>query len=272
MIRLRAKVATATFVALSLVSSVFGQQAQTPAPAQAAAPAPRGPDYVDFSGFKGKVFDVKHRDPRTLIQALSALGSGFKGATLSYSNEFKTITVRDFPENIAAIEEALKRLDTPQPAQSDIELRMNVLLASNVEGVTAQVPADISDVVKQLQATLNYKSYSNVATILQRVKNGSMFINGRGTAEVSAQILGTQQPFMAGYGYDIRSIIFTPDATGAQVAQLENVSFHLEGPGPVGNAQIQTSLSVRGGEKVVVGTATMGNKGLILVLSARPGK
>jgi hypothetical protein len=270
MIRLKTKAATATLIALSLVSSVFGQQ--TTAPAQPAAPAQRGPDYVDFTGFKGKVFDVKHRDPRTLVQALSALGSGFKGATVNYSNEFKTITVRDFPENIAAIEEALKRLDTPQPAQSDIELRMNVLLASNVEGVTAQVPADISDVVKQLQATLNYKSYSNIATIIQRVKNGSQFLNGKGTAEVPAQITGAPQVLMAGYGYDIRSIIFTPDATGASVAQLENISFHLEGPGPVGSANIQTSLSVRGGEKVVVGTATLGNKGLILVLSARPGK
>src|SRR6266404_9485291 len=138
------RTAVAIIIALSLVPAAFSQQAQ-PAPAPQAT-ASRGPDYVDFMGFKGKVFDVKHREPRVLMDAVRPLGSGFKGATISWSDEFKTLTVRDFPENIASIEEALKRLDTPQPAQPDVELRMNVLIASNVEGVANQYPNDLGDV------------------------------------------------------------------------------------------------------------------------------
>ena len=130
----KSKVATGVLVALSLVSSAIGQQAQPATTAPTAQPTVRTPDYVDSSGFKGKVFDVKNRDPRSLVEALRPLGSGFKGATIAYSDEFKTLTVRDFPENTASIEEALKRLDTPQPAQPDVELRMNVLVASNIEG------------------------------------------------------------------------------------------------------------------------------------------
>jgi hypothetical protein len=263
------KTVTAIVFALALVPVTLARQAQTPTPSQNPAPAAKGPDYVDFTGFKGKVFDIKHRDPRSLIDALQALGSGFKGATIRYSNEFKTITVRDFPENIAAIEEALKRLDTPQSPQSDIELRMHVLIASNVEGVTSQIPQDINDVVKQLQTTLNYKSYTNVATILQRIKNGSQFIQGQGVAEVAAAILQAERAQNANYKYDIRSIALTADSTGGTVAQLENISFSITGSNVIGGGNIQTSLSVRGGEKVVVGTATLGNKGLILVLSAR---
>src|SRR5689334_598977 len=133
---------------LTLVSGVFAQQAHTPAPVAPKA-EPRSPDYVDFSGFKGKIFDVKYREPRFLIGAVSSLGSGFKGAEIRYSDEFRTISVRDFPENIAAIEEALKRLDTPQPAQPDVELRMHVLIATNGEAAGNPIPNDLSDVVKQ---------------------------------------------------------------------------------------------------------------------------
>ncbi|HSB09046.1 MAG TPA: secretin N-terminal domain-containing protein, partial [Blastocatellia bacterium] len=156
-------------IALTLASSALGQQPPKPAQPQATTtPAPqpaasRAPDYVDFTGFKGKVFDIKYRDPNSLAAALRPLGSGFKGATISYSDEFKTLTVRDFPENIAAIEDALKRLDTPQPPQPDVELRVHVLIASNAEGVAGAYPPDLGDAVKQLQATLSYKNYSNIA-------------------------------------------------------------------------------------------------------------
>lgn len=267
-----AKLATGVLVALSLVTPVLAQQSPpattTPAPQPAVA---RAPDYVDFSGFKGKVFDVKHRDPRSLIEALRPLGSGFKGATISYSDEFKTLTVRDFPENIAAIDEALKRLDTPQAAQPDIELRLNVLIASNVEGVASQYPNDLGDVVKQMQAMLNYKNYTNLATVVQRVRVGTRNLGMNGAAEVPASILGTGgQPLPASYDYRAFSIALATDSSGGYVVQLSGNQFNFRGNGPgIGQAEIRTDLSLRNGEKVVVGTATLGNKGLILVLSAR---
>src|SRR5690242_9987259 len=79
-------------------------QAQTPTPAPS-------DNYVTNSGFKNRVFEVHNRMPEELVPVVRLLTSGFKGAQLSASNEFRTITVRDFPENIAAVEEALKRLD-----------------------------------------------------------------------------------------------------------------------------------------------------------------
>lgn len=258
-------------VVLSMLTSVYAQQPQaaqtTPAPQPNVG---RAPDYVDFTGFKGKVFDVKHRDPRSLIEALRPLGSGFKGATIAYSDEFKTLTVRDFPENIAAIEEALKRLDTPQAAQPDIELRLNVLIASNVEGVASQYPSDLGDVIKQMQAMLNYKNYTNLATVVQRVRVGTRNLGMNGAAEVPASILGTGGPIPASYDYRAYSIALATDSSGGYVVQLSGTQFNFRGDGPgIGQAEIRTDLNLRNGEKVVVGTATLGNKGLILVLSAR---
>lgn len=266
----KTRIAATAAVVLSLVSSTFAQQAQT-TPTAPQANVARGPDYVDFSGFKGKVFDVKHRDPRSLIQAIHPLGSGFKGATISYSEEFKILTVRDFPENIAAIEEALKRLDTPQPAQPDIELRMNVIVASNIEGVTNQFPGDLADVMKQMQAMLNYKNYSNIATVVQRVRTGTRNITLNGTAEIPGNIIAaTSGPLTANYQLGVRNLDVDADSSGGYVVKLSETQFTFRGNSQaVGVAELRTDITLRNGERVVVGTATLGNKGLILVLSAR---
>src|SRR5262249_17645040 len=145
-------------------------------------------NYVTSSGFKNRVFDVHHRLPEELVPVLTLLTSGFKGAKLSASNEFRTLTVRDFPENIAAIEEALKRLDTPKAAQPDIELRMHVLLASNQPTTLSQYPADLKDVIGELQKTLNYKEYYLMTSIVQRTRDSQgdrgVYLQGKGSAEI----------------------------------------------------------------------------------------
>lgn len=266
----------ALLLALTLAPMALAQQPTKPAPPQATtAPTPqpttaRTPDYVDFTGFKGKVFDIKYRDPNSLALALRPLGSGFKGATISYSDEFKTLTVRDFPENIAAIEEALKRLDTPQPPQPDVELRVHVLIASNAEGVASAYPPELGDAVKQMQATLSYKNYSNIATVVQRVRAGSRNIGINGRAEVAATILGMERAQSALYDFRARSLTLSAESSSSSTVRLEEASFSFRGSEPnIGSADIRTDITLRGGEKVVVGTATLGNKGLILVVSAR---
>ena len=76
-------------------------------------PESKEPDYAETRAFKAKVFELKHRDPQELYNTISVLGSGFKGAAVTYSSANRTIAVRDFPENLGTIEEAIKRLDVP---------------------------------------------------------------------------------------------------------------------------------------------------------------
>ncbi|HEY7914304.1 MAG TPA: hypothetical protein VIG62_20500 [Blastocatellia bacterium] len=267
MIKKRATITTAFLVLLSLVFPAYGQQ-------QAAQPTPRPePAYVDHKEFKGRIFEIKHREPRLLANLVSSLGSGFKGAVIQSNDEFRTITVRDFPENITAIEEALKRYDTPQPLQSDVEFKINVLIASNQAGMSSQYPQDIADVVKQLQSAFDYKSYTNIATMSQRVREGVYNANGNGRTDLPAATFGATQPqsHPADLEYAIQGMSINPESGG-------NVSFHIRQfnlrliAGPVGRASIGTGLTIRNGEKVVVGTTTLGNNGLIVVLTARAAR
>ncbi len=263
------RTAVAIIIALSLVPAAFSQQAQ-PAPAPQAT-ASRGPDYVDFMGFKGKVFDVKHREPRVLMDAVRPLGSGFKGATISWSDEFKTLTVRDFPENIAAIEEALKRLDTPQPPVQDIEILMHVLIASTADGASDDLPASLKDVVAQLRATLNFKSYHSLTTIVQRTRAGTRSIEGNGAVALKITVADKEE--LAQYSYRLfnsggAAASITANPSGGSTVQIPDMSFTISS-GSLGNARIETGVSVRDGEKVVVGTSSLKDRGVILVLSIR---
>ena len=132
------------------------------------------PEYNSVREFKNKVFEIHNRDPRVVAQSVKLLGSGFKGADLSVSTELKTITVRDFPENIAAIEEAIKRLDHAAPATPDIEFKISVLIGSKSALNAASVPDDLEPVVKQLQSTLRYSHYGLMTTVVQRSKPGDV--------------------------------------------------------------------------------------------------
>jgi hypothetical protein len=262
----------AAALALAFAFTMDGLGQQQP-PAQS-----KPPEYVETRDFKGKIFEIKHRRPQEIIRALSPLGSGFKGATVTYNDETQTISVRDFPENIGAIEEAIKRLDTPQSAriESSVELSIHVLLTrtdapSNL--VPATLPPDLNDVIKQMQNTFAFKDYQLVATIVQRAKTHSRFqggyaVSGKGNALWIESFKGEDGNLQkvqgnAGYEYRATGIGVSSNSSGAAKIQLDNFGFQF------GNAEVQTDLEVRDGEKLVVGTASWGNKAMILVLTAK---
>jgi hypothetical protein len=255
------------------------QQPTTPA---ATVSGSREADSVSEKGFKGKVFEVKHREPYSLVKAVSALGSGFKGAQITSNEEFKTITVRDFPENIATIEEALKRLDTPQAPRPDIEFRIHVLIGSATAGQGEEVPADLKDVVNQLQSMLKYKNYSLMVSALHRTKEGGAGVSNNGVAESklfnTVSVPSGNQIF---YDYFINQISLDSSTSAGMTVQIGQLGFSLRIPLVIGapnspiqyqNVGFRSPVSLREGEKVVVGTTTMGDKGLIVVLTAKVNK
>lgn len=258
-----------------------------PLPAATQAnPAPKGtpisepePDLATLRAMKSKVFEVKHRSPSFLTRSLSALGSGVRGSRMDAS-EFgglQTITVRDFPENLAAIEAAILRLDVPAVTQKagDVELTVQVLLASKGPAPEAGLPDDLQGVVKQLKGTLAYRGYALVATFVQRVGlNGDRTVQGRGHLDGSAHPLSDpkdpSQLFME-WESD-RGVSLEPAGDGTSRYILRKFQFWLQErrDNTSGNlARMETGLTLKEGEKVVVGTSVIKDRGLIVVLTAR---
>ena len=227
------------------------------------------PDYNTNKDFKNKVFSIQHREPNTIAQAVKLLGSGFQGADLAINNSLRTITVRDFPENIAAIEEAIARLDKPAPAEPDMELKISVLLGSKSPLPNAAAPDELAPVVKQLQSTLTYAHYGLLTTTVHRTKTGAG-IEGSGVAE--STLLGVKaadgRPIF--YTYNLRSI----RSDGAKI-DIANFAFSMRVPVDVGGSiqyqpvGFETPVSLKQGEKVVIGTTTMNDKALVVVVTAK---
>ena len=245
-------------ILLSIGSVSFAQQ-------PAATPRPT-PDYVTEKGFKSRIFDVKYRDATNLANVLRSLGSGFRGATVQPNSEFKTITVRDFPENLATMEEAIKRLDTPGSPRPNIDLHLHVLIASNSGSATADMPGELRDVVTQLRGTLNFRNYELVASIVQRVTETRDSLEGSGIAELPPLAPGTGS-VSTPYEYNLRNVALVPNLAGAATVQINEFTFETKADRE--EAKIQTALNIRDGEKVVVGTATIRNRALVIVLIAK---
>ena len=250
----------------TLLVLAFG--ASRPAPAQSAPKAaePGREEFVTEKGFSSRVFEVKHREPGELASVVRPLGSGYKGATVTYNRDIKTITVRDFPENIAAVEAALKRLDVPEAARSDVELHLWVLVASNGEASGGRFPEELKEAVGALKSTLAYKSYALAGSFIQRVRDGARGIHGEGVTDLGLTSVNGKAPRRMQLEYHIGALSLEPAGTGSSAIKLDGFSLSLVGEG---RAQLKTDATLREGEKVVLGTSTVQDRALVVVVSGR---
>lgn len=233
-------------------------------------------DYNTTREFKNKVFTVENRDPGALASAVKLLGSGFRGAGISINSELRTITVRDFPENVAAIEEALKRLDRPAGAP-DIELKISVLIASKTPLTGPALPDELAPVVKELQSALNYSHYGLMTATVHRTKIGTG-IEGSGVAEPTLLGMTAQQERPIIYTYKLNGITAGANSETPSI-DIGRFQFNMRVPIDVGSNGIQyqsvgfeTPVAIKQRERVVIGTTTMGAKALIVVVTANIGK
>lgn len=232
------------------------------------------PEYVTNLQLRSKVFEVHNRGAHDIANSIRLLGSGTKGAAVDVNSQLKTITVRDFPENLATIEEAIKRLDVPAKVSTDAEMRMWIVIGAKSAIPNAQpLPEELEPVVKELRSTLRYSHYALMAATVNRVARGIM-VEGSGVAEAEAlgMTVKPEQPVL--YTYRLRS----PEIMASnerQALSVDSFNFSMRIPIDVGKGSIQyqsvgfeTPVTVRDKEKVVIGTTTMGDKALIVIVTA----
>src|SRR5262245_32358870 len=236
----------------------------------------------DVKKFEVKLFEIKYRSAVSLRDSVQALGSGIGNATIYANENLKTLTVRDFPENIAAIEEALKRLDVPDKSPVSLEFQLHLIAASMTPSEKSTLPKKLEPVLEQLKSTLKFTNYRYVTSALNRLSD-------RGKIE-SSGLTGSLFPTPAGilntpetpafYSYNLSRVTLTQDAAGKESIQIELFKFGVTVPVKIGlqpgqtqyrDIGIITPLSLREGEMAVVGTANISgwDEAIIVVISVK---
>jgi len=237
----------------------------------------------DIKKFEVKLFEIKYRSAASLRDSVQALGSGIGNATIFANENLKTLTVRDFPENIAAIEEALKRLDVPEKSPVSLEFQLHLIGASMAPSEKPTLPKTIEPVLEQLKSTLKFTNYRYVSSALNRV-------NDRGKIE-SSGVTSALFPTPAGvinnpdnpsfYTYSLSRVTLTQEGTGKDSILIDQFKFGVSVPIRIGTNNTQyrdigivTPLTLREGEMTVVGTANIGasDEAIIVIISVKKAK
>jgi hypothetical protein len=241
--------------------------------------APKSEDnYVTQKMFQNRVFDVKNRDPQSLVRVLAPLTSGFRGAVVSANPEFRTISVRDFPENISVIEEVIRRLDMPEPARPAVEFRVYFLIGSNDEASPGHYPDELSDTVKQLQPSLGYKNFNLIGSQIVRSREGRGENSNKGVADLKMPNDTPANKSPVYYSYSMHGVSLD-GAPGRARVQVDDFVMDLKVPLWLGGDKLvyesvgfRNPVSLREGERVVAGTTSIADKNVVVILTASTTK
>jgi hypothetical protein len=231
---------------LAMAGALVAQTAVVPPSAQAPEP-PR----------QQRVFMLKYADARNVANVLDIFGYGIKA-----DRDLHVVAVSAPANAMSAIEDAVKRLDVPAAAPKDIDLIVYLVVASEQASAGGSLPSELQPVADELKKIFSYKSLRLLDSILLRTQPG----NG---AEADGVI---EMPDSGGrtssYKFWARPSAVTEDPNG-RLIRLDNLrlSMHLPGDREAG---INTDITVREGQRVVVGKSNMGtNQSLILVVTAK---
>jgi hypothetical protein len=213
-----------------------------------------------------------------------------KGETMRLRTPFSTLLLLAFAVCCLAgsAERAVAQSDDAKPAQvvdeTNLDTQLYLIVGSDQENQAGKIPANLDLVIKQLRNTLPFKNYRVAATLINRVKNeGRLNLRWVGGPLTP----GTPSPQTPSFSdFKVGNIKLVKDANGQQLVRMENFSFGARipiqaqavastaGAVPVLNYEstgLDTQISMREGEPVIVGTLNVGPSGdaIILVVSAK---
>jgi hypothetical protein len=170
--------------------------------------------------------------------------------------------------------------------ETNLDTQLYLLIATNQEVEEGKVPTALEPVVKQLRSSLPFRNYRLAATLINRVKNeGRLNLQWVGgpllasTAVASASTPSFNE-------FKVNSVRLTTDAGGHDMVRMDGFRFGARipiqtvtgvasnAPAPIINYEntgLNTDISMREGEPVIVGTLNLGPSGdaIILVMTAR---
>jgi hypothetical protein len=206
------------------------------------------------ANWTSKMISIKNNVPNSTLQALCIFR-----AEIVPQPALHIISVRSPQDQMAAIEDAVKRLDVPQQGPRSVELTVYVLVASDRdETLLKETPSSLKPVVDQLKSLLSYKQYYLVDTLIgTEVDSRRLNLNG--------SVIGLRMPPEAtdSYTFTANVLIGNGDPLISMV-RLSPIGYSM------GNGvAINTDIDIPFGKQVVVGKATSGARAFILVASAK---
>lgn len=171
---------------------------------------------------------------------------------------------------------------------ANLETQLYLIVGTNQEVDDAKLPTSLDTVVKQLRATLPFKNYRLAATLINRVKNeGRLDLSWIGGPLTSPS--GATSAVSPSFSqFKVRQVKLVRNSENQQVVQMLGFNFGaripMHTPAPVAttgpalpasvvyeNTGVQTDISMRESEPVIVGTLNIGPSGdaIILVVSAK---
>ena len=180
--------------------------------------------------------------------------------------------------------------DTPQVDKDDetnLDTQLYLIVATNQDVDDSKLPASLDAVIRQLRASLPFKNYRLAATLVNRVKNDG-HLDLRWIGGPFATPSGSASSVTPSFSeFRVQSVKLVMNGQGQQVVRMTKFSYGARIPiqtgtaiasnGPAApiinyeNTGLNTDISMREGEPVVVGTLNAGPSGdaIILVVSAK---
>jgi len=135
-----------------------------------------------------------------------------------------------------------------------------LVVASEQASAGSELPSELQPVASELKKIFSYKGFRLLDSILLRTQPGNM-ASARGTIKPNEEAKTTS------YSFQVQPSAVTEDPNG-RLIRLDNLNLSVEGGDH--NAGIHTEITVREGQRVVVGKSNIGSGGsLILVVTAK---
>jgi hypothetical protein len=211
-----------------------------------------------------RLFVLKYADPNQVNNLIRPFTS------MATPNEaMHAIAVSATAGEMAAIEDAIKRLDVPSAAPQDVELTTYLLEGSDSDGTSAgPLPKELDSVLTQLKAAFAYKSYRLGDVMLMRGRTGQ--VNGgalNATAHGWSVPIGNGSSSQVTTRFQVNQLSLSPD--GAVHVDGLRMACSLGSSGTPYEVALNTDVDIKEGQKVVVGKMGVNqNVALFLVLMA----
>jgi hypothetical protein len=213
---------------------------------------------VQRANWSSKMITLKNNVPISVLKSLCIFH-----VEVVPEPTLHVLSVRAPQELMASIEDAVKRMDVPQPGPKSVELTVSVLVASDQDESLRPISTSVKPVVDQLKGVLTYKQFYLLDTLLSTTLDGhGISLNG-GFRGLEPPYNG--QPRDTNYNFNANLVVLTDGS--APTVRLSNLRLGLSLGG--GGVTIQTDVDVPQGKQVVVGKTTSGDRAYILVVSAK---